>query len=239
MKSTAALVFGFNKFAIEVANNVVDKYSDIHLFSLNKEDEQNIQHKVEYFDLSDNWKDLSDNYDMENSLAFCVLDDDAQNIFLSISLRANFEDLVIIAIAKEKESVNKLMMAGANKVIPLIETTADIIIDMIEKPVVTQVLHGILYEKSDLKIVQIKVENESFFHGEYPADIDWSRYHGIIVLSVIHEDMSSEFIYSTKSKHHHIKNGDIFVIVGYETDILEFEKLMGSRCHVDWNHRRR
>jgi Trk K+ transport system NAD-binding subunit len=239
MKDAAALIFGFNKFAIEIANNVTEKYDKVYMFSLNKEDEQNEEYKVSHFDLSEHWEDLSDNYDMENSLAFCVLDDDAENVFLTISLRASFEELPIIAIAKDKQSVSKLTMAGVNKVIPLVDTTADIITNMIEKPISTKILHGILYEKSNLKIVQIKVENEDYFHGEYPADIDWSRYKGIVVLSVMHEDMSSEFIYSSKSKHHVIRNGDIFVVVGFEADIVEFEKLIGSRTNVNWGHRRR
>ena len=86
----------------------------------------------------------------------------------------------------------------------------------------------ILYEKSNLKIAQIEVNDNNCFDGKYPADIEWSRDHGIIVLSILHEDMKSEFIYSSKAKHHAIKNGDIFVVVGYDADIKEFEKLAGS-----------
>lgn len=236
MKETTALIFGFNKFAIEIANNVVSKYKDVKIFSLNEEDVHNKDYDITHFDLSEDWNELEEEFDLVESLAFCVLEDDAQNIFLTISLRSNFKDLTIITIAKDMESVNKLNMAGANKVIPLVETTAEIITNMIEKPIATKVLHSILYEESDLKIAQIKVENATFFHGKFPVDIEWSRYKGIIVLSIMHENMSSDFIYSSKAKHHEIKDGDIFVIVGYEADIVEFEKLIGSRCNVSWNN---
>ena len=119
-------------------------------------------------------------------------------------------------------------MAGASKVIPIVETTASIITDMLKKPVVTEVLHSILYEDSDLKMAQIKVNNETYFQGKYPADIEWSRDHGVLVLSIVHEDMTREFIYSSKSKHTAIKNGDIFIAVGYNVDLKEFEKLVGD-----------
>ena len=236
MKETTALIFGFNKFALEIARNVSSEYKNVLVFSLDEEDEKSEDYDVKHFDLSDDWEDLKHDINIEDSLAFCALEDDAENIFLTISLRSNFDDLTIIAIAEDQESVNKLNMAGANKVIPIVQTTADIITNMMEKPISTKVLHGILYEESDLKIAQIKVEKADYFEGKFPADIEWSRYRGIIVLSIMHEDMSTEFIYSSKAKHNPIQDGDIFIVVGYEADIVEFEKLIGSRCNVGWGN---
>jgi Trk K+ transport system NAD-binding subunit len=153
----------------------------------------------------------------------------AENIFLTISLRDTFKDLILVALAQDKESSDKLILAGATIDLPSAQTTANVIVEMLEKPIVTEVLHDILYEKSALQIAQIKIENHTYFDGKYPADIEWSRDHGIIVISVVHEDMSREFIHSSKAKHHIIKSGDIFIVVGYEHDIKEFEKLIGSR----------
>ncbi|MEA2098652.1 MAG: NAD-binding protein [Campylobacterota bacterium] len=231
MNKISALIFGCNEYANEIVKNIQHKYKNITVFK-HASESRNLELEragVEIFDFSDSWDFLKDIYDLENSILFCVLEDDAENIFLTISLRATFEELNIIALSKNKESANKLSMAGANKVIPMVQTTASIISDMLEKPIVTDVLHNILYENSDLKIAQIEVVDESYFDGKYPADIEWSNKYGIIVLSIIHEDMSSEFIYSSKAKHHAIKNGDIFVIVGYSKDIKEFEKLIGKK----------
>jgi len=223
MNKTTALIFGFNKYAVEIAAQVEDKYHNVKIYSLNQEHDG-----VEVFDLSDDWKSIENSIDAKNSIAFCVLEDTAENIFLTISLRANFKELNIIAISSNKESANKLMMAGANKVIPLVETTADIITNMLEKPISNSVLHSILYEESALKIAQVKISCNSHFRDEQLSSIDWGRYHGILVLSVMHEDMSSEFIYSSKAKHHIIKSGDILVVVGYATDIEEFKKSIGG-----------
>ncbi len=237
MKKAGALIFGYNVYAFEVAKNVLHKYEDVHIFKL-KEDidklEESEVFSVKSFDLSDKWDDLKNDFDLENSTVFCALEDDAQNIFLTISLRASFKGLTIIALSKNRESANKLSLAGANKVIPLVQTTAGIITDILEKPIVTEVLHKILYEKSSLKIAQIQVQKDNIFEGKYPSDVEWSKEHGIIVLSVIQKDMSSTFIYSSKAKHHKIISGDIFVVVGYENDIVEFENLIGGRCDVDW-----
>ena len=67
-------------------------------------------------------------------------------------------------------------------------------------------------------------------------NIDWTRYNGILVLAVMHEDMKSEFIYSSRAKRHVIREGDILVVVGYEEDIKEFEKKIGSERYVNWSH---
>ncbi|MEA3370516.1 MAG: NAD-binding protein [Campylobacterota bacterium] len=226
----SALIFGYNDYSAQIAKNISYKYEEISVFKLDSDEPRSDldEFSVEMFDFSDEWTDLAETHDIENSVAFCVLEDDAENIFLTISLRAAFEDLTIIALSKNKESANKLSMAGANKVIPLVQTTATMISDILEKPVVTEVLHSILYEQSDLKVSQIEIKNSSCFKNKFPYEIEWSREHGIIVLSVLHVDGSSEFIFSSKAKHHEIKEGDVFVVVGYETDIEAFEKLIGG-----------
>jgi len=227
LKTQSALIFGYNEYGLEIAKNVTKKYKDITFFSLENSSKES-EYKIEKFDLSDNWDDLQREYNIEESMAFCALNDEAKNIFLIISLRSSFENLQIVALANNNEDANKMYMAGASKVIPLVETTAGIISDMVEKPIMTKVMHTILYEDSDLQIAQIEVKNSERFEGRHPLDIDWNRKYGVIVLSVIRENMSSEFIYSSKSKHHEISNGDIFVVVGYEKDLQSFRKLVGD-----------
>ena len=238
MSKRTALIFGNNKYAHEIIANVQKTYSNIRIFALEDVDDV-FEYKVEKFDLSDDWQGIGEDIDMGESIAFCLLEDMAENIFLTISLRSNFADLILIAIALNRESENKLLMAGANKVIPIVETTADIITNMLEKPISSKILNRILYEGSALKVAQIKIGAESKLENHKLASIDWTRYHGIIILSLIHKDMKSEFIYSKKMKKHIIQSGDILVVVGYENDISEFEKLIGSKRDVNWNHWRR
>jgi len=229
MSISSALIFGNNEYGLEIAKNVTHKYKHITIFSLESV-ESSVKHdfEVENFDLSDDWDDLRGKHTIDKSIIFCAINDEAKNIFLTISLRAAFSDITIIALANNNEDANKLKMAGATKVIPIVETTANIITDMLKKPIITEVLHNILYESGSLKIIQLKVENAECFNGQYPADIEWSRDHGVLVLSIIHEDLSHEFIYSSKAKHNLIKNGDVFIAVGYEDDLKEFEKFIGG-----------
>lgn len=221
MSKKVALIFGYNEYTLEIEKNIKSEYEEIYIFKLNEEGENS-------FDLSDNWDDLRNKVNINECIAFCILEDMAENIFLTISLRDTFADLIIVSLSENKESSDKFILAGATRVLPTIQTTANVIVDMLEKPIVTEVLHDILYEKSALKIAQIQIEDHTVFDGKHPTDIEWSRNHGIVIISVVHEDMSTEFIYSTKAKHHIVKSGDIFVVVGYDEDIKTFEKLTRS-----------
>ncbi len=218
-----ALIFGDNEYTSEIQNNISEYYKNVQVFKLNADAENS-------FDLSDNWDELSTHYNIKECVAFCILEDMAENIFLTISLRDAFKDLNIIALSIDKESSDKLLLAGATRILPTTQTTANTIVEILEKPIVTKVFQDILYGNGTLKIAEIKVHEHTRFDGKYPSDIEWSRDHGIIVVSIVHEDMKREFIYSSKAKHHMIKSGDIFVVVGYEQDIKDFEKLIGNRC---------
>jgi len=237
MSKSTALIFGHNKYAQEIIRNVKGSYENIRVFALDETlSSGTTEYEVEIFDVSDDWNDIEKSINVEESMAFCVLEDMAENIFLTISLRAYFDDLIIIAMALNHESANKLKMAGANKVIPLVETTADIITNMLEKPISSKVLSDILYNDSPLKIAQIKIHEESILENHKLTSIDWTRNRGIIIISLIHKNLKSEFIYSKKMKDHVIESGDIIVVVGFEYDIQAFEKLIGSERYVNWSH---
>lgn len=233
MKNRAALIFGYNDYALEIAKNIKDEYENIYLYSLNSEQDilkNRSGFEVKSFDLSDKWDELNENIEIEKSIAFCVLEDSAENIFLTISLRSSFPDLNIIALSNNKQTASKLQMAGANKVIPLVQTTAEMIAEMLQKPIVKEVFHSILFQSGALKIAQVKIDEDNSYVGKKIFDIDWSKKYGVMVLALVNKDMSSEFIYSSKIKHHTVDKDDIFIVVGYEKDIKEFEKITGSRC---------
>lgn len=239
MKKKVVLIFGYNDYALEIAKNIRDSYENILLYSLHAEldrSKNKTEFEVRGFDLSDRWDDIAESVDLENSIAFCVLEDSAQNIFLTISLRSLFSDLNIIALSNNKDTANKLQMAGANKVIPLVQTTAEMISEMMEKPIVKEVFHTILFESGALKITQIEMNGTNPYIGREIFELDWNIKYGVIPLSVIQADEKNEFIYASKIKHNRVKEGDVFIIVGYERDIQEFEKVLGRRDDVNWRN---
>ncbi|MBU0632276.1 NAD-binding protein [bacterium] len=235
MKS--AIIFGYNEFAVEIANSLKTRYSDITLLVLEDRELkllQDNQFKVMKFSIDDDWFKLQEQYDIDDLIVFCALEDTAENIFLTISLRAAYENIVIIALSSDQESGRKLKMAGANKIIPITQTTVNIITEMIERPFVTEILNNILYSDDELKIAQVAINKDSEVLGKTVESIDWKNRYGLLVIAIIRENLDTSFIYTKRANREPLTEDDVLVIVGYERDILEFEKIIGRRHNANW-----
>lgn len=228
MKYSGAIVFGFNEYAKQIALQIVGDYEKFAVFVKNESEytaAKEAGFSVELFDLGENWDSLK-RFDLHSLLIFCALEDDAENVFLTISLRSVFWDMPIIALASDYESSAKLKSAGANKVMPKLQITANVITEMFEKPTVTEVLHDILYEESSLKIAQITVPQTSNFVGKHLHDIDFSKEYDVLVLAIVDHALSATFSFTSKGHNHHIDPEDILVVVGYDEKIEAFKSVI-------------
>lgn len=231
MKHNGAIVFGFNEYAKEIALQIMGEYSPFVILVMNQAEKAAAEAKgfeTEMFDLSEDWHSIEERFDTKRLVVFCALNDDTENVFLTISLRSIFEDLQIIALAQDNESASKLKSAGANKVMATQQITASIITEMLEKPTVRGVLHDILYENSPLKIVQLGVPEGSFLVGKHLYDIDWKQEYDLLVLAIVDQELSAAFSFTSKGDNHHIDAGDLLIVVGYEDKIAALSEAMGE-----------
>jgi len=230
MNKQGAIVFGFNEYAKEIAMQSASEYAPFVVFAMNEEERAAAEAKgfeTEMFDLGEDWHSIEERFDPEHLVVFCALEDDAENVFLTISLRTVFEHLPIIALAQDNESASKLRSAGANKVMAAQQITAGIIAEMVEKPTVRGVLHDILYENSPLKIVQLEVPEGSFLVGRHLYDIDWGVEYDVLVLAIVDRELSATFSFTSKGHNHHIDAYDLLIVVGYEDKIAALSDAMG------------
>ncbi len=232
MRDRSAIVFGFNEYAKEIARQVADEYALVAVFVMNETEKEAAEAKgyeTEMFDLSEEWRTIEERFDPKRLNVYCALEDDAENVFLTISLRTVFEELPIIALAQDNESAAKLQSAGANKVLATQQITASIMTEMLEKPTVRGVLHDILYENSPLKIVQLSVPEGSFLVGKHLYDVDWASEYDVLVLAVVDHELSAAFSFTSKGHNHHIDGGDLLIVAGYEDKIAALSQAMGEK----------
>lgn len=219
MIARSAAVFGYNEYAREIAFQVRNIYQDFALFVMSEEEQLSaIQDGflVERVDLSDDWNRIEQHFDVNSLIVFCALADDAQNVFLTISLRSSFEKLNIVALAQDNESAAKMRSAGADKVMPSLQIASNVICDMLEKPIVTKVLHEVLYEEGSLNIIQIQVPKHSAFVKQYVHDIHFKSHYDVILLAVVDHEMGTTFSFASKGHNHHIDPGDVLVVMGHQ-----------------------
>jgi voltage-gated potassium channel len=240
MEQREVAVFGYGSYARSIAKNVRSTGASLKIFVVDSERYEKASrdgHDVYQIDFNTEIEKVSEVCDIDNLLAFCAMDDDAHNIFTTISLRAVYQELPIIAIGSTQETGLKLRNAGASKVIEKLQTVANIITDMIEKPVVTSLMHDLLYEESDLKIAQIYILDTSPYLGAFIDELDLQKKHNIIILGVVDKDLSMDLSFTTKGAHHKIDESDILVVIGYDKEIAAFkESIGGLRDEEDWNY---
>ena len=227
MKTLDVVVFGYAEFAKEIVAQVNEAYRSVKVYALNEETvAQAIKDgcEAELFDLDDNWEAFA-NYTMQETLFICALEDDAANVYLTIGLRDGLENVRLIALASTQEHASKLRLAGANKVISKLQATSDLIIEVLEKPNVTDIIHNILQEETALKTVQISVEEGSSLVGESLHKLSQQVEKDLVVLAVVDIKMQTHFVFTAKGYRHHLVAGDILVVIGYDEQIENFKRM--------------
>lgn len=240
MNVDTILLFGYNEFAEEIARQIRFLYQRIVVYSLRSEAVHAAQEdgfEAHLADLEDNWDELLA-YDLAGTRIICALDDEAENVFLTLSLRDRFaEDAVIIALASTQENATKLRLAGANKVISELNTTANLIIERLEKPVITRLFDELMDLQRDLKVEQIALQDASRVNGMQLYEVLEAPEHEIIVLAVVDRQMSESFIFTAKGHNHQLFAGDVLVVIGYDKGIAAFAESIGGVRETDRDHR--
>jgi len=227
MKMYHVVVFGYEEFAKEIVRQVRDAYLSVEVYALEEtavEEAKKEGIRAKVFDLGDNWDEFK-RFDMEETLFICALEDDASNVFLTIGLRDGLDNARLIALASTQEHASKLRLAGANKVISKLQTTADIIIEVLEQPIVTYIMDEIMQEETALKTVQIALEECSPLIGETLYNVSLQQQKELIVLAVVDETMQTHFVFTSKGYKLRLKKGDILVVIGYDENIEKLRVL--------------
>lgn len=223
MNRNKASVFGYNEYSKQIVQQIHDLYNQITVFVMSDEEYAEAAEdglSVEKFDLSDEWENFSAE---QHSVVFCTLDNDAENVFLTISLRAAFEHLLIIALAQDNESMMKMKSAGADQVMPILQLASNVISDILGKPIVTKVLHDIVHERGNLRIDEITVTEDSPLVEMYVHDVHFKRSFDLVLLAIVDQEMGTTFSFSSKGINHHIDAGDILVLVGESDKLSAFK----------------
>ena len=226
MKMHDVKVFGYGEFAKEIVSQVNDVYRTVTVYALDSKSLDEITRsgsEAHLFDLGDNWDEFNA-LDLKETLFICALDDDADNVFLTISLRDQFPDARLIGIASTHEHASKLSLAGAQKVISKLQATADMIIDVLEKPVVTKIINDILDEETTLKSMQLTISQTSTLLGQRLEILSHKMQNSLIILAVVDKEEKTLFLFTAKGAKHILEEGDILVLIGYDEELEKFTR---------------
>jgi len=156
---------------------------------------------------------------------FCMFSEDAQNVFVTLSARALAPNLRILCIADTNGSGQKLMAAGATKVIDPYEITGNRISELIRRPLMVETLEHTILSKANLDLSEIKFESESSIRGKCLNEINLDRYN-LILLGIVDQEMSEKLMFNTAGLDHQLDVNDYLVVIGPFEDIQLFREEM-------------
>lgn len=223
------LIFGYGRFGSSIAKSIKAYGANVRVAVNNKDEfSKAIEEKmeVEYFNLEND--DSIEGLEIsENLYLICAMDNNHENLFLSLSLRDLFSKSYILAISDSIHVSDKLRMAGVNRVIDIYSISGNMIKNILDIPVATKFLQGFINQSHDYIFKEIKIGENSPLNGKKLSEIDFDSYN-LIFIGMIDEELGSQFVFNTVGYDHKIDKNDIIVCVGKEQDIYRFKLECGG-----------
>jgi len=231
-----AYIFGYGSHGRAIADGLKKEAFEILILESNEKDyKESIADGFESTKLIDVTKDelLEELMIEDDDQVICVMNDEHLNVFLTLSLRSLYPNSFILSISDSTHTTQKLKKAGADKVISLYEVSANRIHNILKRPTTTKLLDDFITEHSDISFREMKVPDNSVFDGTMIDDLDFSQY-AILLVGMIDEEVSHDFLFLTAGIEHKIDAGDTLVCIGRDEDLAKFEKTIHIKKDLKW-----
>ncbi len=152
-----------------------------------------------------------------------VLDSDAQNLYVVLTAKGLKEDLFIVARASEEGAENKLIRAGANKVVSPYHIGGLRIAHTIIKPTVVDFLE--LTAKTgnmEIQIEEVLVEEGAALADKTIKDADVRAKNGVIIVAL--KKRTGKILFNP-TDNSRIEVGDKVAVIGEPEHFNQLEKL--------------
>ena len=217
------ILFGFGKNGKSVAKYLDKKEFIIVVF--NEEEEKDAKENgylnVEFLGDEILDEDLVKVGINDAKIAICMLEEEARNMFLALSIRHLNPEIKIIAKSSSLEYSHKYHLAGVNHIINSNDIITNRIMAILTKPITLEFVHNIVFEDSNLSFAQIEILKDSFLDGKFLSELNISSDYNLVIIGIIDLEKSKKLQLIAESDHK-LDGGDIIVVVG---DKFEIERL--------------
>ncbi len=216
------VLFGYGANAKAVARYLDKKEFFLVIFDeKEKEDAENDGYlNVELLDEQILDDDLIEIGIKEIKIAICMLEEEARNMFLALSIRNLNQNIELIAKSNDKEYEHRYKLAGVNQIINSYEITASRIDSILKKPITLEFIHNIVFKDNDLVFAQIEIIKNSFLDGRYLDEVEIDKNYNLIPVGIIDKEKSDNL--ELVLENNKLDAEDILVVIG---DKFEIERL--------------
>jgi voltage-gated potassium channel len=151
-------------------------------------------------------------------------DSDVANLYVTLSARVLNPNLYIVARASEIESENKLMMAGANRVIAPYFISGKRMAALATRPVTSDFLDMVMHGESlEFSLNEVTIPDTSPLINKTISEAEIRHKSGALVLAIRRADGSFDLQPDSSSI---IEKGDTFVVIGTQEQAVDLEKML-------------
>lgn len=167
----------------------------------------------------------------------CAVSSDPDNLYITLTARDLNKELRIVARANEEAAVERLLRAGADKVVSPALSGSTRMVQMLLRPAVADFMElATMTERLELEIEQIEVDEGSPFIGAALRDTGIRSEHDVIVIGI--KRAAGEMIFNP-SADTVIELNDALVTIGSHDSLQALEGMAnpGKRPGLITQHR--
>ncbi len=161
-------------------------------------------------------------------IIFCCLPQDADNVFLTLSARSIDRKLIIISVVENPESAQKLLAAGANKIVNPYEICGRKIYNLLKNPQMNSILDHTVFGRQDLKMAEVKICQGSCLENQYTSTLHLNDKYNLILIGIVDPILGNDLQFFAGESTHQLKVGQILVVMGSSREIKLFKKEVNS-----------
>lgn len=221
------LLFGFTKSAIEIATKLKEKG---HHFSIIDNDDtlvpraEKLGFELKILDYSDDSLLEAEGIGRNIKFIFVLFEEDAKNVFLTLSAKSIDENLNVIAITHTKDAIHKLEIAGASTILDPYQISGKRIYKLITQPEVMNIIDATVFGYHDINMEQLTITQNSPLNGIMLNDIQPNEHYNILIVGIHDKELKKQFIFTTEGHNHKLDDGDILVVIGQNEEIAKYKK---------------
>jgi voltage-gated potassium channel len=212
------LVFGYSVMSLEAMSRLPREECSILFIATDETEAAAVAEKdfeTRIIDFKNDEDLISVGIGTSVDIIFCFYPKDSDNVFLTISARALDKSLTIIAIVDDGESEEKLLAAGANKIIDPYEICGRKVHEMLTKPEISNVLDHTVFGRHDLKIAEIEIPLESYLEGVHVSELNLkNEKYNLILIGVVDRELGDQLHFTNGETDHELNAGDVLVVMG-------------------------
>jgi len=151
-------------------------------------------------------------------------DSDVANLYVTLSARVLNPNLYIVARASEIETENKLVMAGANRVIAPYYISGKRMAALATRPVTSDFLDMVMHGESlEFSLNEMTIPDNSPLINKTISEAEIRHKSGALVLAIRRADGTFDLQPDSSSP---IAKGDTFVVIGTQEQAVELDKML-------------